>query len=268
LTLVTLRRLNFVSLVVVLALYTYLTLFGFDRTMAAEIKEIPKPNLKNYIRLQCLLNTTTSGMLREQIRAKWKIQYKSDWEDLPENGTNFVSGLGQALYKRAGRFQRKLLESGDLQKWDILLLIDALNCLDKSCRVKLEPLRKVRNIISHQGSMELENTEFENMWQTISEILEYYGVGQDELLKIKKLELNNDQQFKPSIENHSNEANITRAEELKNNGNDLFKREQYKPAIFMFTEALKLPGIRSDDIAVLYSNRSIANLKSGIHFHL
>jgi len=234
--------------------------------MAGTIQEIPKPNLRNYIRLQYLLNTTTSGMLREQFQDKWKIQYKSDWESLPENGTKFISGLGQALHKRAGRFQRKLLESGDLQKWDILLLVDALECLDKNSRSKLEPIRKIRNIISHQGNMELENTEFENMWLTIAKILESYDVDQDELLKIKKLELDNDQQAKPNIEKHLNEANIARAEELKNNGNDLFKREKYKPAVFMFTEALKLPGIRSDDIAVLYSNLSVANLKSGIHF--
>jgi small glutamine-rich tetratricopeptide repeat-containing protein alpha len=58
---------------------------------------------------------------------------------------------------------------------------------------------------------------------------------------------------------------LAKAKQLKEAANKRFQSKQYKQAVELYTEALILPLLPPQDLAVLYSNRSAAHLGQGEH---
>ena len=77
---------------------------------------------QNYLRLTLLLKEGTQ-LLRQLFRSQYKKWAKIDWEDNPEFARTFISTKdGKGIHKECSPNQKKLLESGDLNCWDISIL--------------------------------------------------------------------------------------------------------------------------------------------------
>lgn len=217
-------------------------------------------HVQNYMRLQNLLNYIALPLLRKMFIDNWKSKYQRDWMNSEVQGTEFISGIGATLFKEIGKIQKNLLKTGDIQKWDVPLTIDALKCFKSKTNTSPEQhkvfnnLKDVRNQLSHHGGLEIDNQLFEKMWNSISETLIILGTTQDELDKAKIV----------SVE--ENKENIKKAEKLKIEGNLHVKNKNFKLAVDKYSEAICQPGLPAKELAVLYSNRSFAYLRLGNYY--
>lgn len=141
---------------------------------------IPLQHVQNYMRLQNLLNYHALPLLRKLFVNNWKTKYQREWINSETQATEFISDIGAILFKDARKIQKNLLKTGDLQKWDVPLMIDALKCFHKPTS-KIESkiclkdqlksfnhLIEVRNRLSHHGGLEIDNESFEKMWNSTS----------------------------------------------------------------------------------------------------
>lgn len=179
------------------------------------------------------------------------INYQSEWINSETQATEFITDIGAILFKDSRKIQKNLLKTGDLQKWDVPLMIDALKCFNKPTKNMPESnnclreqqksfnkLIEVRNQLSHHGGLEIDKKSFEEMWNSVSEALIILGITQDELDKAKIMSL------------QENKGNIEKAEKLKAEGN----------------LHISQPGLPSKELSTLHSNRSFAYLKLGNYY--
>lgn len=226
-----------------------------------------KGPVQNYTRLQNLLNYVALPLLRKIFVKKWKAKYQREWINSETQGTEFISDIGSILFKDARKIQRKLLKTGDIQKWDVPLMIEALKCFKKQIKSKTETnsslkeqiksfnsLIEIRNKLSHHGGLEIDNESFEKMWKSASEALIILGIAQYDLDKAKIVSV------------QENKDNIEKAEKLKTEGNLHVKNTNFELAVNKYTEAIAQPGLPSKDLAILHSNRSLAYLKLGNYY--
>jgi tetratricopeptide (TPR) repeat protein len=125
---------------------------------------------------------------------------------------------------------------------------------------KLDPLKDVRNNMSHQGTLEISDEDFDEMWKEVADILISFGLSKKELNEAKIMALQESEV--PKRECDTNEENTQKARTVKDQGNEEYKRGKYSAAIDLYSNALHLPNIPIDDLAILYSNKSIAYLKA------
>lgn len=214
-------------------------------------------NVQNYIRLQNLLMSIALPLLRKQFVSNWETKYQREWSNSEIQGTEFISDVLFAnLFKEAGKIQKNLLKTGDIMKWDLPLVIEALKCFPSSKEQKssFSTLKEVRNKLSHHGRLEIENEMFEKTWKSTSEALINLGVSQDDLDKAK------------TVFGQESVLNIEKAEKLKDEGNVHVKNNRFGLAVSKYTEAIYQPGLPSKELAILYSNRSFAHLKQGDYY--
>lgn len=118
---------------------------------------IPLEHVQNYMRLQSLMNNVALPLLRKIFIDNWKSKYQCEWINSETQGTEFISNVGANLFKDARKIQKQLLKTGDIQKWDVPLLIDALKCFKSKTKSSQEQnksfnnLKEVRNQLSHHG---------------------------------------------------------------------------------------------------------------------
>ncbi|KAG4066402.1 hypothetical protein HA402_007038 [Bradysia odoriphaga] len=226
---------------------------------------IPLEPVQNYLRLQHLLNYIALPLLQSIFVDKWKSHYQSEWKNSKEQGMEFINNIGSALFKDARKIQKNLLKTGDIQKWDVPLMIEALKCFNKTTKTKSElgskeqlkgfnKLVEVRNQLSHHRGLEIDNTLFEELWNSASESLIALGITRDDLDKAKIVSV------------RENERSISRANELKEEGNLLVKNGKFSLAVEKYTNAISQPGLPSKELAILHSNRSMAHLKLGNYY--
>lgn len=144
---------------------------------------IPLEAVQNYMRLQNLLNYIALPLLRKTFINEWKNKHQRDWSNSEAQGAEFISDIGATVFKEAQKIQKKLWETGDIQKWDVPLMIDALKCFKSKSRSSHEQLKsfnnlkEIRNQLSHHGGLEIDNKLFEKMWNSTSEALIILGAS-------------------------------------------------------------------------------------------
>lgn len=228
---------------------------------------IPLEPVQNYLRLQHLLNYIALPQLQTIFVEKWKTNYQSEWKNSNAQGMEFVSNVGSFLFKDARKIQKNLLKTGDIQKWDVPLMIEAIKCFNKVTKTKSESdkcfkeqlkgfnkLVEVRNKLSHHGGLEIDNKLFEELWNLTSEALIIFGIKQDDLDKAKVVSL------------RENEKSLNKALELKEEGNLHVKNNKFGLAVKKYSDAISQPGLPSKELAILHSNRSLAYLKLGNYY--
>lgn len=217
-------------------------------------------DVQNYMRLQNLLNNIALPLLRKIFIDNWKTRYQREWINSEEQGTEFVNDIGSTLFRDALKIQKKLLKTGDIQKWDVPLMIDALKCFKTKTKSSQEQhkhfniLKDARNELSHHGGLQIDDKMFEKMWSSTSEALINLGVSLDDLGKAKMVSVK------------ENKASIEMAGKIKEEGNSLVKKNEFKSAVTKYSEAISQPGLPSKDLAILHSNRSYAYLQLGNYY--
>jgi len=237
--------------------------------MASSV-EVTVPNgqvgLHNYIKLQHLINTTASNCLRQMFIREWKQSMKSDWQNLPCNGRQFISSCQAAsgLYHNCRKIQKDLLASGNVDRWDIPLLANSIKLFPSSSPTMtarerdkgLDTLKEQRNKLSHLGNTQISEAEFNLFWDPVYQTLLKFGVPEAQL---EDFQFTTSGSAPPPPE--PSNPSIPIAQALRDEGNELFKHQNYSKAIEKYTEAILLPGLPSQDVAALYSNRSVSYLK-------
>lgn len=224
------------------------------------IDNIPLEHVQNYMRLQNLLNYIALPLLRKEFTDKWKNKHQREWINSETQGTEFINNDGATLYKEARKIQKNILKTGDIQKWDVPLMIDALKCFKSKSASNQEQhksfnnLKEVRNQLAHHGGFEIDNKLFETMWSSTSEALLVLGISQDDLDKAKIASV------------QENQANIKKAESLKAEGNLHVRNNNFKSAVDKYSEAIGQPGLPAKERSILHSNRSFAYLKLGNYY--
>lgn len=218
-------------------------------------------NIQNFLTLHYVISNIASDALREKFREKWQSMFQSEWENKAENGKSFIDGVGKKVFRSSKRIQQNLLKSGNINTWDLPLIIESIKCLevDRTSNVdkKLHELREIRNQISHQPTTEVSDESFEKYWSAACEILLSFGVSQETLNKARNVKFTES----PLSSENSNELNSTEADKLKEEGNRYYNKKQYKKAVELYSKAIELPGIPLKSLAILYSNRSLMHLE-------
>ncbi len=220
-------------------------------------ENIPLEPVQNYMRLQHLLNYVALPLLKKTFTEQWKRKYEREWKNSAEQGTEFIADVGAALFKDARKIQKQLLKAGDIDKWDVPLMIDALKCFNKSSKEQLKSFNKlieVRNQLSHHSGLIINNETFEDMWISTSNALIIFGITQCELEKAKTVSVQEDKE------------NVRKADELKVAGNLYVNSGKFEVAVKKYTEAISQPGLPSNVLAILHSNRAWAYLKIGNYY--
>jgi hypothetical protein len=228
----------------------------------------PVPDLENFLRVQLLVNLAM-GEARKLFQDMWKgaNPAHTDWECSPLQGATFIGsgGIGAALYERSQPIQKKLLATGDINSWDLPLLIQcvktlssAMNSQDNHSTSRLVVIRNIRNQASHRGNMEVSDVEFQEIWTSAGEVLRTFGISDESLEAIRSGPIT-------ELERSSLQDNpaVREARRIKERGNEAFHSNHYQAAIVQYTSAIQLPGLGSPDLAILYCNRAQAHFKLG-----
>ena len=220
-------------------------------------ESVDKVGTLNFFRLQSLLNDVASAFLRRSFINLWATETQTAWANTPQDGQKLITGLGQGLYTKCRKIQKRILAEGNCETWDMPLLADILKLFKRSGIPpwKLDGLKEVRNQIAHLGSVTLETEEFEKLWMKATTILLSLGAEQGEIDHARHLKLD--------VGMQSERAAFGEYEKFKDAGNRLYKHKQFQAAIGAYTEGIALDGISTQEMAVLYSNRSVVQLASG-----
>lgn len=226
-------------------------------------------NIQNFLTLQFVIIKIASDVLRVKFCEKWKSIFNSEWTNGEETAKLFIEGAGKNIFYSSKRIQKDLLKSGNINAWDLPLIIQSIKCLEnyansrKGADVadehkKLDDLKAIRNQLSHQPTTEVTDEAFNKYWQATCQILLSFGVTQQTLDEARNLKF-----AESSIENlnPTNEPNSTEAEVLKEKGNKCYAAKKYVEAIEAYSEAIHLSGIPLKTLAILYSNRSLMYLE-------
>ncbi|KAG0221257.1 hypothetical protein BGW41_007025, partial [Actinomortierella wolfii] len=181
----------------------------------------------NWLKVELLLARATE-CLRTMFEQCWKRKYKVEWDNTPECGQSFANTVGWSVYKNARKIQKELLEGGDTRKWDLTIFNAIFTMIDlnkdKTFQAKLKNLLSIRNIIAHRSDKKITDQQYQQYWGELKDILLFLGVTDDELDDI--------------LHSHSNGSklyvlnkNVQKAVELKQEGNDLLKKQNFKEAI-------------------------------------
>ncbi|KAG4071231.1 hypothetical protein HA402_008966 [Bradysia odoriphaga] len=188
--------------------------------------------------------------------------------DVEENGKQFIEGAGKSIFQKSKSIQKSALKTGNINRWDLPLIIDAIKCLEMYASAgkrfivadehkNLDNLKSIRNQLSHQPTTEVTEENFRKYWDATSQILLSFGVSQatlDEAKNLKFTELTDDLTA-------TSESNAAIADEYKEAGNKYYAAKKYQDAIDKYTEAMQLPGIPLKTLSMLHSNRSLMHLE-------
>lgn len=123
---------------------------------------------RNFIRLQHALMTVGSEYLRNLFKEKWSLVDLSPppWNDNERLSGHILTTLlaGTSLLKNSKSHQKELLARGQLQLWDIPLIIHTLKAinpkipkgrlLEKDIQA-LDSLKTLRNQLAHAPSQKV-----------------------------------------------------------------------------------------------------------------
>lgn len=226
-------------------------------------------NIQNFLRMQYIILKIAADVLRVKFREKWKSIFNTEWTNVERNGKLFIEGAGKNVFASSKKIQRDLLKSGNIDTWDLPLIIQSIKSLEKFSyknvdiadeHKRLDNLKEIRNQLSHQPTTEVTDENFNQYWKSASDILLSFGVTQQTLDEAKTLKFTESPIFSDNL-TPTNEPNSTKADELKEMGNKFYASKQYEEAIGVYSEAIQLSGIPIKTLAFLYSNRSLMYLE-------
>ncbi|CAF0781011.1 unnamed protein product [Brachionus calyciflorus] len=207
--------------------------------------------VKNFVDLQILLTKTTE-LIRKLFLVNWKKLYGQDWIETNHNAkVYFTNGGGTKAFAKMNSDQKQHAILGDTTKWDITLfyiILSQSNLIDKSNLKHLEKIKNIRNNVAHNSKMSLTDQQFETNWDELKNCL---------------IQLGNDKQQVEDLKLNLNPQSVSNKvyDELKQKANDYFKEKEYTESIDFYTKALEVKNLSNDQLAVLYSNRSLVYLK-------
>lgn len=217
-------------------------------------------SLKNYIKLQMLMKQTCI-VLRTIFCERWELKTKQQWAHVPDRRNELVNGFGCDVFKKSGKLQRKIFEEGDINKFDATTLCQLIQAIDvnNADKEKIKDIVEVRNKLAHHPTQEVDADEFESLWRKLSNALIFFGFPAGKL---------NEFYVAKSFDGISltntkavSAVNVSRANQLKVEANAAFRSQNYSQSIDLYTEAIDLPDLSEDVLAILYSNRSSTYLK-------
>lgn len=215
--------------------------------------------LYNWIRIELLLAKATKG-LKKYFEESWQRKYNIAWDNSPESGKLFINKLGSKVYANSGKIQKKYLESGDIEKWDLTIFNSIFTMTDlnkdREFQAHLRLLIPIRNQMAHHPIKKLSTQDYEKYWIELKDVVLFFGATEEDLDDIKHCDLKD-----PKI--HVLSENVKKSMELKEEGNNLKKENKFELAAAKYTEAIILPGIPDVDLSVLHSNRSLCYLNLG-----
>lgn len=226
--------------------------------------DVKVKSIQNFLSLHYIIHKIASEILREKFCEKWRSIYKSEWTNSAANGKSFIDGVGKKIFFSSKKIQMNLLKSGNIDTWDLPLLIQCIKCLEnctnsnKTAAVadehkKLDNLKDIRNQLSHQPTTEVSEDNFAKYWLAASEILLSFGVTQETLDEAENVKFTES----PTFPEDSSSPNSKKADELKEKGNQCYAAKKYQEAVDAYSEAIELPEIPIKTLAFLYSNRSL-----------
>lgn len=204
----------------------------------------------NYLRLQILVNKG-SEILRNLFVTQWNSMHDVKWEGSDLSGNNFITGFGKDLHAKCSKIQKEHLSSGNITKWDLILLIEAVKCLSVNTEYNIfQELKSLRNKLAHLGEPKVNDEEYHNYWKQISILLLKLDFSPDEIEKVKTMPI--------EANNKSLDMLDPAVKKLRDSGNKAFKEGLYDGSIEFYTEAICSPGVSNKHLAVLYSNRYVS----------
>jgi len=213
----------------------------------------------NWCKVEMLL-VKASECLRKAFEQCWQHKYNVAWSNSPECGQHFTNNVGLNVHRHVGKIQKEYLEGGDIRKWD-LTIFNAIFTMtdlnrDKVFQANLKRLMPIRNSMAHHSDKKISTQEYQQYRNELKGILLFLGVTDEELDDI--------------LHSHSSDSkmyilneNVKKSIELKQEGNNLLKKQKFQMAATKYTDAITLPGIPDGDLSVLHSNRSLCYLKLG-----
>jgi len=214
----------------------------------------------NWCKLQLLLTTRTSEFLRNRFKQLWQTRSNKPWDD--SSRQDLINIIKPKSFKSYFKSQRSDLQKGEIDNWDFTLLknvfLDSDICgtgkQGNDWRKSLEKVAEIRNKLAHHPSKNVSDADFEVNWEKISKILVQMGESKEELDDLKGA-------LRSSRMILLQSQNTSKANEMRLKGKEYFEGKKYTEAIEIYTNAIGLKGIPDQDLAVLYSNRSVSYLK-------
>lgn len=217
-------------------------------------------SLKNYIKLQMLMKQTCT-ILRTVFCERWERKTKQQWAHVPDRRNELMNGFGSDVFKKSGKLQRKDFEEGDINKFDATTLCQLIQAIDVN-NVEKENIKniiEVRNKLAHHPTQEVDVDEFASLWRKLGDALIFFGFPAGKLNEFyvaksfDGISLTNSKAVSAE--------NVSRANQLKIEANAAFRSQNYTHSIDLYTEAIDLPDLSEDVLAILHSNRSSTYLK-------
>lgn len=156
------------------------------------------------MKLEVLLNRATS-ILRQLFLTRWRLTHQGkDWVNDNKTGHDFVTGIGKDIADEANGQEKRLLQNGDVNQWDLTILAHVLRhtqfprVANQSAKYELQfekendkiwRLITFRNHIAHHPTKKILNVEFHNLWNSVAEVLVNLGDSANELNELKDCSL-------------------------------------------------------------------------------
>lgn len=225
-------------------------------------------NILNYFKLDLFI--ARSGIrLRQLFKSRYSdFNHGQLWDDTAQCGTAYATKLKTNSRKvNLTPLQKNLVLSGDTNEWDLTTLIALLSYTDRPSTMSttekqqldvedalLQQLRDIRNTLAHHPSKSISDSEFHQLWSTLTRILVILGEDETELEKWKHENL-----FDKSNQ-ATNVTNVAELLRLNSLGTKAHKEKRFSEAIVLFTRATTLSGVSDRDRALVFSNMSASKL--------
>lgn len=225
-------------------------------------------NVRNYFKLDLLL-ARSCGILRQVFKRRYSLFNGGQlWDDTQVCGTTYVTNAASKnTIKNLTKPQKASVSNGDSHEWDLSLLTALLLNADRPTTLTapqiqqidqedqmLTQLKNTRNELAHNAFKSASDAEFNRLWTSLSFILVALGDDNNELDKLKDVDV-----FAARTQT-INEENVKEAKRLNSLGTQAHKEGKFDEAISLFTKATVLASVADCDRAIFFSNMSSSRL--------
>ncbi|CAF3357993.1 unnamed protein product, partial [Rotaria sp. Silwood2] len=225
-------------------------------------------DFSNWLKLQGLIGLSFP-CLRRLFKTRYQCFMNQIWDDSPKIGNIFYKSVIRQHPNNFKLFPVQIIsiKSGNSEDWDLTLLTALLLNISRPKNLStsekqildtedqfIKDLRTIRNNLAHHATGYITDSEFNQLFQQLKNILVSFGEDDSKIDNIKdhiELESSKDIVDDESVKEMNN---------LNSIGNRYFKEENYNDAIKYFTKAIHLPHLSVKDRAILYANLSNTRL--------
>lgn len=210
---------------------------------------------ESFFKLQSFLFEATK-QIQTVFHRTWHNIFKEIWTDNNIAGKSFQEKCPE-IFKNALNLQKELLKLGDSNKWDISLYNHIFNNAPFNSNKLINFVREinyVRNQVNH-SNMRLDSKESKRLWTKIRSNMLSLGCSKIDLDTICKRIQNKDLTNRNAVEKNE------QVDLVKKSANTKFNAGDYIGSIELYNKAILIENVEDQDLAILYSNRSLAYLK-------